>query len=74
MIALRLKSNLRRAEKFAPRGAEHSSPSSPDIPRIIVGNNKSEENDGKVWTPLGDEVNSRHLESVRIALTASGAV
>jgi beta-xylosidase len=29
--------------------------------------------DGKVWTPLGDEVDGSHLESVRIALTAGGA-
>jgi xylan 1,4-beta-xylosidase len=29
--------------------------------------------DGKVWTPLGDEVQGSHLESVRIALTSGGA-
>jgi xylan 1,4-beta-xylosidase len=29
--------------------------------------------DGKTWTPLGDEVEGTHLDSVRIALTSGGA-
>jgi hypothetical protein len=29
--------------------------------------------DGKVWTPLGEEVDGSHLDSVRIALTTGGA-
>lgn len=28
--------------------------------------------DGKAWTPLGDEVDGTHLDSVRIALTSGG--
>jgi beta-xylosidase len=28
--------------------------------------------DGKVWTPLGDDVDGSHLDSVRIALTSGG--
>jgi beta-xylosidase len=28
--------------------------------------------DGKAWTPLGDEVDGSHLDSVRIALTSGG--
>jgi beta-xylosidase len=29
--------------------------------------------DGKTWTPLGDEINGSHVESLRIALTSGGA-
>ena len=30
--------------------------------------------DGKTWSPLGEEVDGSHLESIRIALTSGGAV